>query len=154
MEHQTCTYEQPQMDAIVTDGGVTTDDFGISIAASVIEGNPKAVFSSFSPKRITNTELGIPEQIPSSIFSAPSRHFYPPAPSLLSSTLTMGQRAPRPRISIYRNGVIGNIITETGHNGISSPPRQLDTTGGRARNGGIDRGVGGSWHDRPSRSVK
>ena len=25
MEHQTCTYEQPQMDVIVTDGGVTTD---------------------------------------------------------------------------------------------------------------------------------
>ena len=41
MEHQTCTYEQPQMDVIVTDGGVTTDDFGIYIAASVIEGNPK-----------------------------------------------------------------------------------------------------------------
>lgn len=38
-EHQTCTYEQPQMDVIVTDGGVTTDDFGINIAASVIEGN-------------------------------------------------------------------------------------------------------------------
>ena len=31
MEHQTCTYEQPQMDVIVTDGGVTTDDFGINI---------------------------------------------------------------------------------------------------------------------------
>ena len=41
MEHQTCTYEQPQMDVIVTDGGVTTDDFGINIAASVIEGNPR-----------------------------------------------------------------------------------------------------------------
>ena len=46
MEHQTCTYEQPQMDVIVTDGGVTTDDFGINIAAiniaaSVIEGNPE-----------------------------------------------------------------------------------------------------------------
>ena len=41
MEHQTCTYEQPQMDVIVTDGGVTTDDFSISIAASVIEGNPE-----------------------------------------------------------------------------------------------------------------
>ena len=27
MEHQTCTYGQPQMDVIVTDGGVTTDDF-------------------------------------------------------------------------------------------------------------------------------
>lgn len=27
MEHQTCTYEQPQMDVIVTDGGATTDDF-------------------------------------------------------------------------------------------------------------------------------
>lgn len=39
MEHQTCTYEQPQMDVIVTDRGVTTDDFGINIAASVIEGN-------------------------------------------------------------------------------------------------------------------
>ena len=39
MEHQTCTYEQPQMDVIATDGGVTTDDFGINIAASVIEGN-------------------------------------------------------------------------------------------------------------------
>lgn len=129
MEHQTCTYEQPQMDVIVTDGGVTTDDFGINIAASVIEGNPEGGISSFSPKRIRNTELGIPEQIPSSVFSAPrqqmptwvstyehpSRHFYPPAPSPLSSTLTMGQRAPRPRISIYRNGVVGNIIAETGH---------------------------------------
>lgn len=31
MEHQTHTYEQPQMDIIVTDGGVTTDDFGINI---------------------------------------------------------------------------------------------------------------------------
>lgn len=41
MEHQTCTYEQPQMDPIVTDGGGTTDDFGINIAASVIEGNPE-----------------------------------------------------------------------------------------------------------------
>lgn len=41
MEHQTCTYGQPQMDVIVTDGGITTDDFGISIAASVIEGNPE-----------------------------------------------------------------------------------------------------------------
>lgn len=41
MEHQTCTYEQPQMDVIVTDGGGTTDDFGINIAASVIEGNPE-----------------------------------------------------------------------------------------------------------------
>lgn len=41
MEHQTCTYEQPQMDVIVTDGGVTTDDFSINIAASVIEGNPE-----------------------------------------------------------------------------------------------------------------
>lgn len=41
MEHQTCTYEQPQMDVIVTDGGVTTDDFGINIATSVIEGNPE-----------------------------------------------------------------------------------------------------------------
>lgn len=41
MEHQTCAYEQPQMDVIVTDGGVTTDDFGINIAASVIEGNPE-----------------------------------------------------------------------------------------------------------------
>ena len=40
MEHQTCIYEQPQMDVIVTGGGVTTDDFGINIAASVIEGNP------------------------------------------------------------------------------------------------------------------
>ena len=29
------------MDAIVTDGGVTTDDFGINIATSVIEGNPE-----------------------------------------------------------------------------------------------------------------
>ena len=29
----------------------------------------------------------------------------------------MGQRAPRPRISIYRNGVVGNIIAETGHIG-------------------------------------
>ena len=34
MEHQTYTYEQPQMDVIVTDGGVTTDDFGINIAAT------------------------------------------------------------------------------------------------------------------------
>lgn len=41
MEHQTCTYEQPQMDVIVTDGGVTTDDFGINIATSVIESNPE-----------------------------------------------------------------------------------------------------------------
>lgn len=41
MEHQTHTYEQPQMDIIVTDGGVTTDDFGINIAASVIEDNPE-----------------------------------------------------------------------------------------------------------------
>lgn len=41
MEHQTCTYEQPQMDVIVTDGGITTDDFGINIAASgAIESNP------------------------------------------------------------------------------------------------------------------
>lgn len=44
MEQQNCAYEQPQMDVIVTDGGVTTDDFGINIAAiniavSVIEGN-------------------------------------------------------------------------------------------------------------------
>lgn len=31
MEHQTHTYEQPQMDVIVTDGGITTDDFGINI---------------------------------------------------------------------------------------------------------------------------
>lgn len=52
-----------------------------------------------------------------STYEHPSRHFYPPAPSLLSSTLTMGQRAPRPRISIYRNGVVGNIIAETGHIG-------------------------------------
>lgn len=42
MEHQTCAYEQPQMDVIVTDGRVTTDDFGINIAASVIEGNPES----------------------------------------------------------------------------------------------------------------
>lgn len=49
----------------------------------------------------------------------------------------MGQRAPRPRISIYRNGVVGNIIAETGHIGIRSRPRQLDTAGGRVRNGGI-----------------
>ena len=41
MEHQTRTYEQPQMGVIVTEGGVTTDDFGINIAASVIEGNPE-----------------------------------------------------------------------------------------------------------------
>lgn len=41
MEHQTHTYEQPQMDVIVTDGGITTDDFDINIAASVIEGNPE-----------------------------------------------------------------------------------------------------------------
>ena len=41
MEQQTCTYEQPQMEVIVTDGGVTTDDFGINIAVSVIEGNPE-----------------------------------------------------------------------------------------------------------------
>ena len=41
MEHQTCTYEQPRMDVIVTDGGVPTDDFGINIAASVIEDNPR-----------------------------------------------------------------------------------------------------------------
>ena len=41
MEHQTCTYEQPQMDVIVTDGGVTADDFGINIAASVIEAKPE-----------------------------------------------------------------------------------------------------------------
>ncbi len=41
MEHQTCTYEQPQMEVIVTDGEVTTDGFGINIAASVIEGNPE-----------------------------------------------------------------------------------------------------------------
>ncbi|MGO5500646.1 hypothetical protein ACTQV1_06030 [Paratractidigestivibacter faecalis] len=41
MEHQTCAYEQPQMDVIVTDGGATTDDFGINIAASAIEGNPE-----------------------------------------------------------------------------------------------------------------
>lgn len=41
MEHQTRTYEQPQMDVIVTNGGVTTDDFGINIAASVIKGNPE-----------------------------------------------------------------------------------------------------------------
>lgn len=39
MEHQTCTYEQLQMDVIVTDGEVTTDDFGVNIAASVIEGS-------------------------------------------------------------------------------------------------------------------
>ncbi len=81
MDHQTCTYEQPQMDVIVTDGGVTTDDFGINIAASVIEGNPEGGFSRFSPKRITNTELGIPEQIPGS-FSRPQdskcRLGYPP----------------------------------------------------------------------------
>lgn len=49
MEHQTCTYEQPQMDVIVTDGGVTTDGFGINIAASVIEGNPEGgIFSFFA----------------------------------------------------------------------------------------------------------
>ena len=49
MEHQTCTYEQPQMDVIVTDGGVTTDDFGINIAASIIEGNPEGgIFSFFA----------------------------------------------------------------------------------------------------------
>lgn len=41
MEHQTCTYKQPQMDVIVVDGGVTMDIFGINIAASVIEGNPE-----------------------------------------------------------------------------------------------------------------
>ena len=41
MEHQTCTYEQPQMDVIVTDGGVTTDDFDSNAAASVIEGKPE-----------------------------------------------------------------------------------------------------------------
>lgn len=41
MERQTCAYEQPQIDVIVTDGGVTTGDFGINIAASVIEGNPE-----------------------------------------------------------------------------------------------------------------
>ena len=41
MKHQTCACEQPQIDAIVTDGGVTTDDFGINIAAGVIEGNPE-----------------------------------------------------------------------------------------------------------------
>lgn len=41
MEHQTCAYEQPQMDVIVTDGGVTTDDFGFDIAiSSAIESNP------------------------------------------------------------------------------------------------------------------
>lgn len=41
MERQSHIYEQPQMDVIVTDGGITTDDFGINIAASVIEGNPE-----------------------------------------------------------------------------------------------------------------
>ena len=41
MEHQTYACERPQMDVIVTDGGVTTDNFGINIAASVIEGNPE-----------------------------------------------------------------------------------------------------------------
>lgn len=30
MGHQTCTYEQPQMDVIVTDGGVTTDDLALT----------------------------------------------------------------------------------------------------------------------------
>lgn len=41
MERQSHTYEQPQMDVIVTDGGVTTDDFGLDIATSgAIESNP------------------------------------------------------------------------------------------------------------------
>ena len=41
MERQSHTYEQPQMDVIITDEGFTADDCGIDIAASVIEGNPE-----------------------------------------------------------------------------------------------------------------
>lgn len=44
MEHQTCTHEQPQMDVIVTDGGVVRwmTFLGLDIATSgAIESNPR-----------------------------------------------------------------------------------------------------------------
>ena len=41
MERQTCTYEQPQMDVVVTNRGVAMDEFGLDIATSgAIESNP------------------------------------------------------------------------------------------------------------------
>lgn len=42
MEHQTCTYEQPQMDIVLANGGVAMDEFGLDIATSgAIESNPR-----------------------------------------------------------------------------------------------------------------
>ena len=70
MEHQTCTYGQPQMDVIVTDGGITTDDF-LWPRYSHQRCHRKQPPTISTSLQVINTESGILEQISSSVFLAP-----------------------------------------------------------------------------------